>query len=162
MNIKELRKKNKMTQKEVADKIGVSISVISRYESGDIIPSKERLEEIAKALNVTAEEIEFDIMPEIEHNTRETKQFNRLMCYVSLLRAKGCCELCGCSAPFRFKGEPYLKVHQLSEDPSLISNVDNYAALCPNCYEKVTLLKNPEDLAIIKENVKKNMEEALI
>ena len=33
-----------------------------------------------------------------------------------------------------------MKVNQLSKDPSLISNVDNYAALCPNCYEKVTWL----------------------
>ena len=34
INIKKQRKRNKMTQQQLADKLGVSVMTIRRYESG--------------------------------------------------------------------------------------------------------------------------------
>ena len=47
-----LRKREKMTQQELADKIGLSRSAIGMMESGDRMPSFEVLESIADTFNV--------------------------------------------------------------------------------------------------------------
>ena len=46
---------NKMTQKELASRIGVTETVISRYISGDREPKPEMLANIATALNTTSD-----------------------------------------------------------------------------------------------------------
>ena len=56
-----------------------------------------------------------------------------------LLRAKGKCEACKKSAPFKRKkdGQPYLEVHhkkQLAKGG--LDTVKNAIALCPNCHRK--------------------------
>ena len=51
--IKELREKEGMTQTELADKLGVSKSVVSAYEKGIRNPSYKILTQIAKIFNVT-------------------------------------------------------------------------------------------------------------
>lgn len=51
--IKELREKAGMTQTELADRLGVSKSVISAYEKGIRNPSFKVLPLIAKTFNVT-------------------------------------------------------------------------------------------------------------
>lgn len=159
MRLKNLRKKRKMTQKDLADKLGVSISVISRYEAGIIFPSAERLKELAEALEVMPEEIELTpVLYEVEQKN-EYNYINRILRYAILLRSKSHCELCGSEAPFIYHGEPYLKIYKLSEELSLVNSIDNYAALCPNCYEKVCLLNKPQDLTTIRDKIKSNMEE---
>ena len=45
----------KMTQKELASRIGVTEAVISRYISGDRAPKPEMLANIATALNTTSD-----------------------------------------------------------------------------------------------------------
>lgn len=47
----EVRIKNKMTQLDVAKKIGTKQSAIARLESGNVNPSLEFLQKIAQALN---------------------------------------------------------------------------------------------------------------
>lgn len=49
--IREARKKASLTQAELAEKIGVKRSVISKYENGQISPTYEMLSNIATALN---------------------------------------------------------------------------------------------------------------
>lgn len=51
-NIRIARKKRSMTQAELAEKIGVQRSVISKYESGMVSPSFSQIQKIAEALNV--------------------------------------------------------------------------------------------------------------
>ena len=51
--IKNLREKNGMTQTELAEKIGVSKSVISAYEKGIRKPSQKVLELIADTFGVS-------------------------------------------------------------------------------------------------------------
>jgi transcriptional regulator with XRE-family HTH domain len=50
--IREIRKKQRMTMKEVAEKIGVSESLISQIENDKISPSIDTLLKIAEVLNI--------------------------------------------------------------------------------------------------------------
>ena len=53
--LKALRTAKKMSQKELAEKIGIAKSVISFYESGDRFPSYDVLIKIARIFNVTTD-----------------------------------------------------------------------------------------------------------
>lgn len=53
--IKALRTAKKMSQKELAERIGIAKSVISFYESGDRSPSYDVLIKIARIFNVTTD-----------------------------------------------------------------------------------------------------------
>lgn len=57
--LNELRKNKKITQKELADVIGVSKGAIGMYESGKRNPSLSRARTIAQYFGVALEEIEF-------------------------------------------------------------------------------------------------------
>ena len=51
-NLISLRKKNKLTQNELAEKLNYSDNAISRWEHAEVTPSIETLEQIAKIYNV--------------------------------------------------------------------------------------------------------------
>ena len=55
--IKELRKKNNLTQNELADKFGVTYQAVSKWENGKSIPDVSILKEIGKEYNVSIDEI---------------------------------------------------------------------------------------------------------
>ena len=57
MNLKELRKKNKKSQKEIADYIGVTQSNYSKYEQGTIEPNINQICLLAKLYNTTTDEL---------------------------------------------------------------------------------------------------------
>ena len=57
VEIKEFRKLNKITQQELAEKIGVTRSCISQYEIGAREPYLTTLMKIAYALNVTPDDL---------------------------------------------------------------------------------------------------------
>ena len=52
-NIQRLRSKNKLSQKALADKVGISVSYVSMLERGQRSPPLETIEKMAKALGVT-------------------------------------------------------------------------------------------------------------
>lgn len=52
-HIKNIRRKNGLTQKELAQKTGLSIASIQGYEQGKYKPKIEQLKKIATALNVS-------------------------------------------------------------------------------------------------------------
>lgn len=59
--IKEIREKKKMSQEELALKSGVSRTIISNLESGNIInTTASTISKIAKALEVKVSDIFFD------------------------------------------------------------------------------------------------------
>lgn len=69
--IKARRQDLKMTQQELADRIGVNIGTISRYESGNIETiAYERRQQIASALDCT-----IDYLDAYTDNPHETLQF---------------------------------------------------------------------------------------
>lgn len=55
--IKEFRSKNKILQKELAEKSGLDKSMISKIEHGVSKPSLSSLEKISKALGIKAADL---------------------------------------------------------------------------------------------------------
>ncbi len=53
--MKELREKRKMSQKDLAERIGIAKSAISFYESDDRFPSYEVLIKVSRIFNVTTD-----------------------------------------------------------------------------------------------------------
>jgi transcriptional regulator with XRE-family HTH domain len=56
-NIQKLRKERKMTQDQLAEKVGIDPKNISKIETGINYPTPETIEAIAKALNVEIYEL---------------------------------------------------------------------------------------------------------
>ena len=54
-----LRKDNGLTQQEMADKIGLHVNQVRRYESGSAQPSLEALKKIALAMSITIDSLVF-------------------------------------------------------------------------------------------------------
>lgn len=55
--IKQIRKEQKMTQKELAAKLNVKQTTLSAWETGENIPSLLKVIEIANVLNVSSEDL---------------------------------------------------------------------------------------------------------
>jgi len=58
--LSKIRKDKKLTQQQMADTIGIHVSQIKRYESGDTQPSLEVLRKIALALSISADVLLFE------------------------------------------------------------------------------------------------------
>ena len=56
-NIRQLRKKAGLTQIELAEKLGVSIATLRRWEAGETAPNGTRIIELSNILNVAPDEI---------------------------------------------------------------------------------------------------------
>ena len=56
-NLKQLRKFKKLTQQQVADKLGITRACYSGYEQGRRQPSMDILRKICEVLNCSADEI---------------------------------------------------------------------------------------------------------
>lgn len=54
--IKELRKKNNLTQKEFAEKYGVTYQAVSKWENGINLPDITILNQICKDFNISLDE----------------------------------------------------------------------------------------------------------
>lgn len=52
-NVRRLRARKKLSQKALADKVGISVSYVSMLERGQRSPPLETVEKMAKALGVT-------------------------------------------------------------------------------------------------------------
>jgi len=75
--IRELRKKNNLTQKSLANKYGVTYQAVSKWERGINIPDIALLREMSKDFDVSLEDI---LDGEIKENkTAEKKQTERLI-----------------------------------------------------------------------------------
>ena len=57
-NIKKIRKEKNMTQKQLAEKAGLSIAAIQGYEQSKYKPKTEQLKRLAKALDVSVNDID--------------------------------------------------------------------------------------------------------
>lgn len=55
--IKELRKKNNLTQKELADKYGVTYQAVSKWENGKNIPDISIIKQMSKDFNINIDNI---------------------------------------------------------------------------------------------------------
>jgi transcriptional regulator with XRE-family HTH domain len=69
--IKKVRKQKGMTQKELADKLGITNNSLSRYEIGERQPPVDMLEKIANALGVQMWELLYDGNIEFNNNVEK-------------------------------------------------------------------------------------------
>lgn len=178
MKIQEIRKAKKIKQADLAKKIGISNSLLSRYENGDMTPSKERLKAIAEALEVDVEELASDYSPQLNiddiiygedlgkglileaHESSAHDTYGRLSQYNKafvrqqvMMYAEGKCELCGTPAPFKDKaGNPYLETHLLvpfKDGGEMCPS--NIVALCPNCNRRLAVAPTDKDNESLSE-----------
>ena len=56
-NIRDFRKKNNLTQENLAERLGVTYQSISRWENGTTYPDLELIPAIAEILTVTVDEL---------------------------------------------------------------------------------------------------------
>lgn len=56
-NIANIRKKSRITQQKLSEKLGIDRSTIAKWESGDTMPRADKLPELAKILNCTIDEL---------------------------------------------------------------------------------------------------------
>ena len=82
--IKRLRIEQEMTQTELAEKIGVTCKAISKWETGKGLPDITLLEPLAKALNVSLQEL---LSGELVKNPNVSANLLRSKFYV--------CPICG-------------------------------------------------------------------
>ena len=75
-NIRNFRKKNDLTQDDLAIRLGVTYQSISRWENGATYPDLELLPAISEALSVTVDELLG--MPQIEKEKRAEATFDEL------------------------------------------------------------------------------------
>ncbi len=82
--IRELREKQKITQKELADKIMVSDKTISKWETGRGLPDIGILEDLASALGITVADL---LTGEYRENDNVSGNMKKMHFYV--------CPVCG-------------------------------------------------------------------
>ena len=56
-NIKKFREKEKLTQTEVAEAVGVTVGAVSQWESGRCLPNAVSLMRLSKLFGVSPEEV---------------------------------------------------------------------------------------------------------
>lgn len=57
MRLREIREKKNMTMKHLADELGITVTSVSRYETGDREPDIETLKRLATILGTTVDEL---------------------------------------------------------------------------------------------------------
>lgn len=57
MRIRELRKERGMTQKELAETVGVDQSAVAQWEAGKSGPHRNKLSKLAQALGCTVDDL---------------------------------------------------------------------------------------------------------
>lgn len=82
-SIQEARKKAKLTQKELAEKVGIATITVQQYERGVRTPKIETLQKIAQALN-----IDVGVLYGVEVNKGNPQYLNRLYGKISEVAEK--------------------------------------------------------------------------
>ncbi|MBQ6270494.1 MAG: helix-turn-helix domain-containing protein [Clostridiales bacterium] len=160
-SIKELRQKKGITQRELASLIGVQPSMISRYEAGKAIPTFQKMKALAEVFEVDAQDFIFsdekgeEFLIESRHPQKipDFDWYRRLLIAVN----QGKCELCKSPAPFIDKdGKPYLQLFEI--DKAFVGNdySKNFVALCPNCFQRVSVLEDKDELEQIRSIAKQH------
>ncbi len=91
--IAQLRKEQNMTQKELADKLGVTDKAVSKWERGKGIPDVDSIERLSNVLGVSVSELFNAKRDEIPHNVKIPLSRNKVLYFVANIIF-----LCVCSA----------------------------------------------------------------
>ncbi|MBU5668861.1 helix-turn-helix domain-containing protein [Peptoniphilus sp. MSJ-1] len=109
--IKELREKNKMTQKELAEKLSVSDKTISKWERGNGYPDITLLEPIADAFSVSVSEL---ISGVVVNNSNRAANIMKSKFYI--------CPVCG--NIIHSVGNTVVHCHGIKLEPEIAEETD--------------------------------------
>ena len=115
--IKRLREEKKMTQTQLADKIGVSAKAVSKWETGRGYPDISLVEPLSQALSVSVIELfsgEGVINTNRAFNMLKTNMYVCPVCgniIISTGETVICC--CGINLP-KLEAEPYDEAHEVT------------------------------------------------
>ncbi len=120
--IKELRLKNNLTQKDLADKLFVTPQAVSRWENGDAEPSATTIDAMAKIFNVSVDELFGRAAPKPEVIVKTETVYKEPPVVL------GVCEIC--NKPIYSSDDLVRKTHSRGRLGSVTSVV------CKSCHEK--------------------------
>lgn len=60
VTLKEARRNKKLTLEEVAEKLKVTASTVSKYENGTVIPKIDQIDVLLKLYDIQYEDLELD------------------------------------------------------------------------------------------------------
>lgn len=87
--LKELRKQKRLTQKQVADRIGLAISAVSSYEAGTRYPSYDVLVKLARIFHVSTDYLlGMTDKQEIDVSGLNTEEIEVVLQLVNILKNK--------------------------------------------------------------------------
>jgi AbrB family looped-hinge helix DNA binding protein len=76
MNIRVLRKKNKMSQEQLAERVGVSRQTVAKWENEEALPDIHKCKMLAEIFQVTLDQLSGSMSEEeVEHLGPKGKQF---------------------------------------------------------------------------------------
>ena len=87
-NLFHLRKKNHLSQEELAEKIKVTRQTISNWKLGETVPNPEQLKQLSKEFNISIDELlDNDIRKVIEEKISNTEKLAGMI--IKILKAIG-------------------------------------------------------------------------
>ncbi len=76
-NLKDIRKKNELSQEQLAEKLGVSRQAVSKWESGQSYPEMDKLLLICKLFNYNIDELVNENVKEVNETKQSKINFNK-------------------------------------------------------------------------------------
>ena len=114
--LKSLREKRELTQRELADRIGVSDKAVSKWETTRGLPDVGSLDSLAQALGVSIAELLTGDLQENQNRAANLKKLNFYVCpicgNVITSVGQGSFSCCGITLP-RLEAEPCDQAHPL-------------------------------------------------
>lgn len=114
--LKSLREKRGLTQRELADRIGVSDKAVSKWETARGLPDVGSLDSLAQALGVSIAELLTGDLQENQNRAANLKKLNFYVCpicgNVITSVGQGSFSCCGITLP-RLEAEPCDQAHPL-------------------------------------------------
>lgn len=83
--IRELRRRNNLTQEQLADKVGVGFRAVSKWERGINAPDISNIYELCKIFNITKDELLSGKLKEKDNSNNKNKSKSKIIITISII-----------------------------------------------------------------------------
>lgn len=83
--IRELRRRNNLTQEQLADKVGVGFRAVSKWERGINAPDISNIYELCKIFNITKDELLSGKLKEKDNSNNKNKSKSKIIIAISII-----------------------------------------------------------------------------